>query len=254
MRTNKVGKLRTDRSSTPKAATATPIQNRLGWLTLLTTVFALLSIVSALFGYGVALGLSSYFGLGAGSWYSSSLELVGLTGEGFIGILAGIDSRLVENFVSFAATFGIASTLAVLFAWPIGWYLSRNRARLDAVFANAKGGLLTSPGESHPQFREAMGVGLKAAGVVGVATFGSFFIGALVLALTLAVLAYIPTLGMSAGVAYAREVVMKPAKCISAPGVRARHEKSGKAVVEEASDWQDHCGETNVRRSVPTRT
>ena len=65
--------------------TAAEKNDQFAWLRNLVVLAAVRSAAGCLFGYGVAMGLSSRFGLGTGVWYSSTLELDFPVGRGLSG-------------------------------------------------------------------------------------------------------------------------------------------------------------------------
>lgn len=206
--------------------------DQLAWLRNLVVVAAVLSTAGCLFGYGVAMGLSSRFGLGTGAWYSSTLELISLSGEGFLGLYSMAGSRwevlaslLWLMLLYAAAAGGIALLVMLLYSarnssWP---RLRRGWLKVINVFRSKKPALHRD--RSFPSGWEVAMASIAAAA----AGFFSLPAVGLVLFGLLATVSALPVIGAVAGVSYAKAAVLQPDKCVSSPLARTRFEREQEA-------------------------
>lgn len=209
--------------------------DQLAWLRNLVVIAAVLSTAGCLFGYGVAMGLSSRFGLGTGAWYSSTLELISLSGEGFLGLysMAGwrgevLGSLLWLMLLYAAAAGGTALLFLLLYSaksssWP---RLRRWWRKAISVFRSKKPASQSAP--SFPTGWEVVMASLAAAA----AGFLSLPAVALVLFGLLATLSALPVIGATAGMSYAKAAVLQPDNCVSPPQARMRFEREQKLASE----------------------
>lgn len=208
--------------------------DQLAWLRNLVVIAAVLSTAGCLFGYGVAMGLSSRFGLGTGAWYSSTLELISLSGEGFLGLysMAGwrweaLGSLLWLMLLYAAAAGGITFLFMLVYrakssSWPRLKRLWRNAT---SVFPSKKPA--THSATSFPNRWE-----MAMASVAAAAGFFSLPAVALILFALLATLSALPVIGATAGMSYAKAAVLQPENCVSSPQARVRFEREQKLASE----------------------
>jgi hypothetical protein len=219
-----------------------PLLKRLGFL------LASLSVTGGLFGYGVALGLSSQFGLGTGAWFSSTLELISLTGEGFIGLISIFSegSKLLDRTWGYLLGYaGLSMALSCLF-----WLVMTFKKQVgEFLFAKLRGLLLqiAPRDEWRAEERSPRTVFVEGLFVIVFSSVGGFlalpFI-AFVFALVIALIGILPSIGSFAGVAYARAIVLEPEDCVSGPAkLRAFGKYNDTAKAPKQAKHGTHCVE-----------
>lgn len=201
--------------------------DQLAWLRNLVVIAAVLSAAGCLFGYGVAMGFSSSFGLGTGVWYSSTLELISLSGEGILGLYSVVRARsealdsLLRLMLLCAAATGCLTLLLILVfrAKSSSWQrLSRWWRKAISVFRSEKTASPSAP--SFPSGREMSVVSVAvAAGFLGVPAVALAFFALLVSLSTL------PVIGVQSGMAYAKAAILQADSCVSPPQARMRFER-----------------------------
>ncbi len=196
------------------------------WLKNLGLAIALLSAAGGLFGYGVAAGLGSQFGLGTGVFYTSTLELLSLCGEGFLGLLYLLKNRF--DSMSFLALmmFYAGSTGITVFVALLVFKLSTKYKSDIKVFADRFHKRIqkrkSETGQEGPSYLELIFASVVAA------IFGFFSLPAIALCFFVMLLfvAVLPVVGVTAGMSYAKSVVITPESCVSAPQARLRFEEA----------------------------
>lgn len=175
------------------------------------------------------MGLSSRFGLGTGAWYSSTLELIALSGEGFLGLYSMTGwrwealSRLLWLMALYAITAGGTALVFLLifraknFSWP-----RFNKWWLKAISAIRPKRPLQEKPTPFPTIWET----LLISGIAAAAGFISLPAVALVLFLLLASISALPVIGATAGISYAKAFVLEPTLCVGPPQARARFERT----------------------------
>lgn len=185
---------------------------------------AILSAVGALFGYGVSLGLSGTFGYSSGVWYSTTIELLSLCGEGFLGAISALSLRFdYGKLLAFMMAFGAALAALTLAVLMLSFLIFSQAHRISKWRTSTWNWL------AKPKSEEAGRISLNAiqrafaavfaAGVVG--TAAPLAVG-IAFTVVITVISAIPLLGFSAGTAYATDVVLGPMYCVSSIKVRTK--------------------------------
>ncbi len=230
---------------------------RLEWLKTLGVATAVLSAVGALFGYGVALGLSAKFGFSAGVWYTSTLELISLSGEGFLGLLTQLLSRLDRwSVLRWMSAYGLAMATMALVSMGAVFFAVTQQERADRWRRQLAEKMKPMPnrelGFSWALFRRGSAIvvfaalsGFLAIPIVGIILGGLFML-----------IAIIPVFGFYAGTAYADRVVLEPQNCVSSPFVRYqsnKHTSSQKVGVPCVEVMESSSGESVTGRVIIAR-
>lgn len=183
-------------------------------------VLATLSGIGAYFGYGVALALMGKFGLDTGLWYSSPLELLSLSGEGVMGMLANLTRKTPIDFLWVSLTWAAGGAVIASVVWLalllMSWVYRRvPQGSLDIARLIGVAELHKATQERPAQIAVRVVKSVVAGAVAGAAALPISL--ALIIAGFAALLIF-PVLGFSAGQTYAEMAVMGPERCVSKPG------------------------------------
>jgi hypothetical protein len=230
-------------------------------LKTLGLLIAVLSAVGALFGYGVAMGFSRVFGLGIGTWFSSPLELISLSGEGVIGVISALASRtdIFEKLLGYMFGYAAFSGAALFAGICLSIAVSMGRHRLKSwssklVSRNRppapKSDVNSELSWSRVKRILAVTLGGAIAGFFGIPLFGVALLAVFV------VLSIVPMLGLAGGSSYAVEAVLKPTACVSSPAslqeFREQKNKSDTSKVAFGADCVEVV-DRNTSRSIKGR-
>lgn len=198
------------------------------WLKSAAVIIGVASALCALVGYGVAWAYTAAYGFSHGIWYDNGLELIGLSGEGLLGIMLAVSEGANWSSLGEAVRFyGIAVAASVFIAWCGAKFFQprasgRRRAVGEMLLTTVQWLVARTGGWGSHLVR-----GVVASALGGTAAAAGVAVGMLAIVAALTLVAIVPLVGFIGGTVYAQKSILLPQGCVGAPGKRMQSKPSG---------------------------